>query len=207
MISPDVMLPLASVTVRDQGQRNTCLAFALCAMSHAYSPHSDGLSPEYLYLHAASLMTGWFPGSGLSLDAGLAASAAIAIEIECPYQTSEPQSPLPPLPSGLRTYGAQANRVSIDPVPLIEKLKDGKPVGLGLMLTNFFYKPEGGRVLDGGDVIPGSAHAVVATGLAWDSEDPIFLIRNSWGQGWGEGGSAWITSEYIQKHTICAFGV
>ncbi|WP_432710899.1 hypothetical protein [Pseudomonas syringae] len=34
-----------------------------------------------------------------------------------------------------------------------------------------------------------------------------FLIRNSWGEAWGNNGHAWIPAKYIAAYATCAFGV
>lgn len=206
MIAPQFAAPIASIEVRDQGQRRTCLAFAVCALGHAHSPDPAGLSPEYLYHHAASRMPNWVPNMGVSLAAALAVSSSIALERDCPYQAYDPPSPIPPVPSGTPCFGAPLVRKQAQTALLVSELQQGKAVGLGLMLTDLFYVPVQGRVLDGGSVVPNSQHAVVAVGLGWEADDPFFLIRNSWGVGWGASGCAWISSSYIHQHAICAFG-
>jgi len=207
MISTEVLVPLASLDARDQGRRRTCLAFALCALGHSQSPDDAGLSPEYLYHKAATLIHDWEPDAGLSLDSALAASEQIALEVDCPYQPTDPPYPLPPVPSGLPLYGAQAYELPVDARLLTDQLRQGNAVGLGLLLTDAFFTPTGGRVLDGGTVVPNSEHAVAVVGLGWESNEPFFMVRNSWGDGWGASGNAWISAQYIQLHAFCAFGI
>lgn len=207
MIVTQEVSGLLALDARDQGLRRTCLAFSLCALGHSASPHPEGLSPEYLYLNAARSMPNWFPGLGLSLHAALAASGSVALDRDCPYKPEDPMLPLPPLPAPLDCYGHQAGELSTDVGVLSAELQQGRAVGLGLMLTENFYRPVEGRIKDGGNVVPDSGHAVVAVALGVEGGQTHFLIRNSWGGGWGTEGKAWISSSYIAQHAICAFGV
>ncbi|WP_158628903.1 C1 family peptidase [Dyella choica] len=95
----------------------------------------------------------------------------------------------------------------MDTDEIIRRLREGLVVGLGLMLTHAFYAPDGDRIRDGAPIVPQSGHAVAVVGLGWEEEEAFFLIRNSWGQAWGQNGSAWLSADYIQTHAQCAFGV
>ncbi|RUL70522.1 hypothetical protein EKH80_20195 [Dyella choica] len=206
MITIELTLPQSRLSARDQGRRLTCLAFALCEVEYGYSP-GGFLSPEYLYQRAAARSRSWVPNCGLQLSAALQAANQIALEVDCPYQQTEPPFPLPPLPSGVPLFGGSAHAFSMDTDEIIRRLREGLVVGLGLMLTHAFYAPDGDRIRDGAPIVPQSGHAVAVVGLGWEEEEAFFLIRNSWGQAWGQNGSAWLSADYIQTHAQCAFGV
>jgi hypothetical protein len=205
MITIQLTLPQATLMVRDQGRRLTCLAFALCEVEHGYSPNGF-LSPEYLYHSAAARSSTWGPNRGLELSPALQAAHQIALEADCPYKLTDPAFPLAPLPSGIPLFGSPAHQFPVDTTEIIRRLREGMVVGLGLMLTQAFYAPVGGRIRDGTPVVPQSGHAVAAVGLGWEEGKAFFLIRNSWGQGWGQNGSAWLSADYVQQHAQCAFG-
>lgn len=205
MITIELTFPQSTLIARDQGRRRTCLAFALCEVEHDHSPNGL-LSPEYLYHSAAARSPKWFPDYGLDLHPALQAAHQIALEADCPYKLTDPALPLAPLPSGIPLFGSPAHEFPVDTREIIRRLRAGMVVGLGLMLTQAFYAPVGGRVRDGTPVVPESGHAVAAVGLGWKEGKAFFLIRNSWGQGWGQNGCAWLSANYLQQHAQCAFG-
>jgi C1A family cysteine protease len=163
------------------------------------------LSPEYLYQGAALQTPNWIPDMGVPLKAALnAANSGQPVELAYPYQHSEPACPIPPLPS-LTLYGVKVGLAApVDVTKIIDLLRQGKPVGICLKLTSSFYSPLDGVVLFELVSLPDVLHAVTIVGLGWDGNDAYFLIRNSWGSVWGQDGHAWISSEYVIKHSICA---
>lgn len=81
---------------------------------------------------------------------------------------------------------------------VIDTLVQHGPVVLGIPWFYGMYQPFGGEILVSGQVVGG--HAILATGFdpvrAVNGRPPRPMIRltNSWGLGWGEAGSAWITA-------------
>ena len=56
-------------------------------------------------------------------------------------------------------------------------------------------------------ILRGRAHAVVAVGLGESTGGAQYVrVRNSWGVNWGDQGQAWLPIEYIDLHTLQAFG-
>ena len=45
-------------------------------------------------------------------------------------------------------------------------------------------------------------HAVIAVGFGEVGMQRAILIRNSWGPGWGLGGYAWLTENYVQPRVF-----
>lgn len=207
MINVELMLPQSALVARDQGRRPTCLAFALCEVEHCNAPAESILSAEYLYLSAASKSTRWRPNGGLELQPALQAARSVAIEPDCPYQPAEPTQPLPKLPAHIPLFGTPASEVPMMVGQIVQRLRHGQVAGLGLMLTEAFFRPNGDRITDGASVQPHSAHAVAAVGLGWEGTTPLFWVRNSWGAAWGRNGSAWLSGDYVQRHAIFAFGL
>ncbi|MNL34389.1 Papain family cysteine protease [compost metagenome] len=67
--------------------------------------------------------------------------------------------------------------------------------------------PTNGVVAFSPMILPGRAHAVVAVGLGATAAGQQYVrIRNSWGTKWGDQGHAWLPIEYIDLHTLQAFG-
>lgn len=209
MIKEEIILGQTSHPARDQGTRPTCIAFALTEVELIAAPAGvQALSPEYLYQSAAQQTHGWKPGSGVSLGVALtAATTGQPAEIDYPYQVLEPTVPIPLLPCSFPLYGQPVQNYSTDIAQIIQTLRNSVPIGLGLQLTDSFYRPVGGIVAFEANVRPGELHAVTAVGLGWDQSDPYFLVRNSWGAGWGTQGNAWLSATYVQAHALCIFGV
>lgn len=208
MITVECLLDESKGNASDQGDRPTCLAFAIAVLNRQFAP--EDLSPEFFYRSAIALIPGWKPGHGLQIPAAKTASSlGHPIEPDFPYQATEPTIPLGSLPTGLTLYGRAIEFRQVDISWLISKLQGRIAIGLALRLTLTFYRPEGDVIAFSDAVLPGSMiHAVVVVGLGYDEHgEPWFLIRNSWGGEWGVNGYAWLSSTYVTAHAACAFGV
>lgn len=199
--------------INQQGNRPTCLAMALSDLNGHASVVFHALSAEYLYRAAANQMQDWKAGGGLDLVSALKAVSAPGqpSEDKCPYLPHEPMETPPVLsvhePADM--YASAVTAHDLKPHEVVEALQSGRPVGLVLKLTPTFYQPVAGRVDFSAQVLPGLRHAVIATGVGThDATKEIhFLIRNSWGVGWGNNGSAWLPLAYVQSHAVKSFKV
>ncbi|AYG47267.1 hypothetical protein DV532_24420 [Pseudomonas sp. Leaf58] len=208
MITVECLVDKASVKAKNQGNRPTCLAFAVTDLNR--SSADEDLGPEYFYRATLSRIPGWQPGDGLQIPAAIEASAlGHPTEREFPYRDDEPEIPLEDLPEDLAMHGRPIEFFAADIGELIGSMQALIPVGLALRLTVEFYRPVDGIVPFSPTVLPGAMmHAVVAVGLGYDAHgEPWFLLRNTWGEGWGRDGHAWISASYIASHAACAFGV
>jgi hypothetical protein len=170
----------------------------------------DDLGPEYFYRATIQRIPGWQPGDGVQAAAAAEASkAGHAREADFPYLADEPAVPLEALPDELEMFGHAIRFFNAAVDELMDSMRMGVPIGLALRLTYEFYSPVDGIILFSHSVVPGAMqHAVVAVGLGVDAlGEAWFLIRNSWGEEWGQQGHAWIPAEYISVHATCAFGV
>ena len=197
---------------RNQGNRPTCLAFALSDMNGVHNGFQGFLSPDYVYANAAILMPGWRPGDGLTLDSSLAAvqSPGQPEEQHWAYSNDEPATPLiaPPLYDPM--YAASFKKSMPDLNEIVSCVDRGEPVGLIMNLTREFFSPEDitGIIPFTDGALPSSSHAVlvVGYGIHMVTRELHFFIRNSWGDGWGVQGHAWVSSEYINAHATNTFG-
>ena len=79
----------------------------------------------------------------------------------------------------------------------------GTPVVLGLQLSAAFIAPSipGFVIPAAGDGFGGHAVLVVGLGHSGGGET-LFLIRNSWGDVWGDNGHAWLAADYLKTKFI-----
>lgn len=199
-------------TVRNQGDRPTCMAFALSDLNGQRHQQSAQLSPEYLYREAAGLMPGWKPGDGLEVDAALRAvsTPGQALEVAVPYVAVEPTLPLATNPQCTPLFARDYGR-HLPVMGTIESaLTSDRSIGLVLRLTVEFFTVTANvpQVPFSPHAIFGLSHAVIAVGMGYDSvsNERHVLIRNSWGESWGDSGHAWLPASYIRTHALCAFG-
>lgn len=198
-----------------QGNRPTCLAFTASELNRNLSGTDSALSAEYIYRAAARKSATWKAGDGLHMThlSEALAEQGQPTDLVCPYLAHEPlESPpdLPKIVASEKLYAATVQLLSTATHELEDELRQGKPVGLILKLTDTFLKPRHGTVEFSHMLLSiNMYHAVVATGLGKHSEtdETHFRIRNTWGENWGERGNAWLPHSYVQSHAVTAFKV
>eukprot|EP00286_Rhodomonas_abbreviata_P023608 CAMPEP_0181315888 /NCGR_PEP_ID=MMETSP1101-20121128/15608_1 /TAXON_ID=46948 /ORGANISM="Rhodomonas abbreviata, Strain Caron Lab Isolate" /LENGTH=406 /DNA_ID=CAMNT_0023423111 /DNA_START=39 /DNA_END=1259 /DNA_ORIENTATION=+ len=95
---------------------------------------------------------------------------------------------------------SMAVKVPAEVEPMRECLAEGFPIVFGLKLTqNFFYPPPSGIVKTPDPDDPKSAehglHAMLIVG--YSDRQKVFIVRNSWGTGWGDQGYAYLPYDYV----------
>lgn len=195
-------------TARDQDPRPTCLAFAASDAHAALRPGWMALSAEWAYYHAVK-RDGGLPQDGSTLDSMLAVikSDGQPIESEWPYIQSHVIDVVtwrpPAKPSELFFRDHSACGVGLQRV--VDQLDAGFPVLITMTLSNAFYLPDADGVVSRNEPIDSTRrHAVVAAGYGERAGTRLFLIRNSWGEGWGLSGYAWLTADYLVPRLIRA---
>lgn len=198
---------------RSQGDRPTCLAFAMSDLNRFHAG-SELLSAEYLYRDAATRTPGWQPGDGTYLRYAIAVTAAPGLpeEVLLPYEALEPTLPMPvlPTPSNGTFYITKFSGGAALPSAAIKSLlSQGVPVGLVVKLTPGFVYATGGYIDFSKDVFPDEYHAVVATatGTRDSTAEDYIRIRNSWGTGWGDSGYAWLHVSYVDAYAVETFRI
>ena len=184
--------------VRDQGRRPTCLAFAASAAHEHLRTVRDVLSPEALFIGSKSR-------DGLPKTAGTTVPAMTTtlredgqcLEEEWPYGTAGPPRP------GSVFYRAVIVRSGAGDVLkfIQETLVSGAPAVLIAGLTSAWFIVGKDGIIDPpstSDQLLGY-HAVV--GVGYDAVRGLLLIRNSWGEGWGESGYAQLPFAHVDRHS------
>jgi hypothetical protein len=210
-IIDNTVVPGVFGSVRDQGARPTCLAFAMSDLSKFHAD-CDVLSAEYLYRGAALQTIGWQPGDGTYLSQAIAVAKGVGLphETTFPYQLAEPVLPIPVLPVGSPETHFKTTFSSLGILPATDiaaRVAAGKPVGMIIKLTQEFFLAAGGIVPFSPLVLPDERHAVIAVPNCESAKPGYTRIRNSWGNAWGDAGHAWLHNDYVNTHTVATFGV
>ena len=172
----------ALTPVRDQGQRGTCLAFAVTGaheMSRRSVPIPEDLSAEALYWGCKRTDGNWNDGTSFMSAAVALARWGQPLESVWPYDATRADGVayMPPSPKGGDDwYTATLRHVGTDPADLRVLLDGGTPVAIGLTLFDTFFTPDAAGHIHGPPVgsQPRGRHAVLAVG----HQATQFLIRN-----------------------------
>jgi len=202
-------------TVRDQGDRPTCVAFALTAF-HEYwvdisqagaTSVSIDLSEEFLHFHSKS-RDGLPPSSGTTVEA---ASSSLGIEGQCleklhPYRDGASPIAVPDvtaLKDGKKRLLGTLAKHKFGPRALQTAFDQRVPVIAVIELFRSSYRPGPKGSLPKptqGDVRLGR-HAILLVGIE-ESQPLEAVFKNSWGTGWGDRGFGRISSEYLEDHCL-----
>jgi len=179
---------------RNQGQRPTCLAFSLSDVHRARRGDPDLLSPESLHRLGAQR-------AKKSPDLALFISEAIA-GLDQDGQTTEAAWPYKydkPVDANCLYYKNLANHSGFDESVAIDAIRAGEPIVLVLDIDMAFFSYLAATTLDFDPNLQIEArHAVVICGCRAGPAGPEYLIKNSWGESWGDKGHAWATLAYIE---------
>lgn len=193
--------------VRDQGTRPTCLAFALTD-SHAFVRAStEPLSVDFLFYHAARREQNP-PNFHQGL---LLTSAAESLRLDGqPAETAWPYSAFLPSdlalwhpPTDCAVLKAIVTNHSATTATLVTLLDAAKIPVIIMMLSPSFYQPDAtARIVP----VPGepilSSHAVIVAGYELNKDGTEFLVRNSWGDHWGDHGYGWVSDSYLAQRIV-----
>lgn len=191
--------------VRDQGQRGTCVAFAVTA-AHEMERASgalvtDDLSEEALYWGCKTADGNWRSGTQFGSAAVALTNSGQPLEVVWPYNTRQiagvPFSP--PTAPNEHWYRTEIGATGdVDLVLLRRTIGAGTPVMLGVSVYDTFFRPTpDARIVAPAPGAPRrGGHAVLAVGHDADG----LLVRNSWGPSWADGGYGWLTNEYAEDH-------
>lgn len=188
--------------VRAQGRRQSCLAFAGSAAHEHRLTSLEHLSAEHLYYHSVARMPVVRPGAGTSMQAFAAAIQADGqpVELAWPYSPVQPDPwTVPVITSTIFKASASVGALTFDQI--VSELTGGKPVVLGLIVSEAFYRPDAtGRVAVRMPDPNRAGHAVLAVGCSDPAApDAALLVRNSWGPAWGIGGYGWVPRAYVNR--------
>lgn len=185
---------------RDQGQRPTCVVFALSAAHEFKRGATNYLSAEYLFYSGAQ-RTHKDPKQGLTRNAVREALMhdGQPLEVEWPYLATAPDAAGWNPPTGVQTTHKATVEFLVRTIDEVRAtVKSGTPVMLIMMATLAMYMPDKHGVVRAraGDKRT-ARHAVLAVGSGHGDDGDYLLVRNSWGAAWGDAGHGWLHDPYL----------
>lgn len=198
-ISLDLDLRDRLCSIRDQGDRPTCLSHAISTCHEFARGRPEALSSEYLH---------YFATDGKPNTASTIEGARFALKEHGQPEEEHCRQFRGHVPSDWKpSHGFPLFRRHSSVIePKFELLKASLmqsrlPV-LGIQLTKSFFHPAPPWIITPGELIH-AYHAVIAVGFGSIGESAIVLIRNSWGSDWGENGHAFLSTNYLLRYLKC----
>lgn len=188
-------------SARDQGARPACLAFAVSdAHAAVRDPDWEPLSCEYLFFHAKSRDNSPIhAGTTLVAIQSALAHDGQPVEESWPYVDALPadlSSWTPPV-DVMEVFRRDSTRQISTFDRVWQEIEIGKVVVLSMTLSASFYIPDASGVVDASEIPdPLMRHALVAVGTGHRGAQRLLLVRNSWGESWGNLGYGWLSEEY-----------
>lgn len=203
--------------VRSQGAMGSCTAFAATAVMEAMDNSKERLSPLFFYYAERKVME----SDGMSKASRKDTGANMPLAANTAVKTGTTSEKLVPYADGKEGLAYDATeehyaaaqkfrmkkKVNVKTVPGMKaSLAAGKPFIMAIILYDSFMTRTVARTGEmmmpmKGETIQGG-HAVVAVG--YDDEKQAFLVRNSWGDDWGQGGHFWMPYAYFAPTYIGA---
>jgi hypothetical protein len=205
---PEVNLIPKMTKIKSQGTRGTCVAFSCVALREFLAESKPDLSEQFLYWWCdAHDRVPEEPGTTVANGVQGLYQAGVCLENTwryVPYPISGNEGQGPP-PSGAAEEAKNYKVLSIIDIDenSLQELKNclkgtsnfkQRPISFAIPVYNSWFKSEAVRL--SGQItmpLPGEAveggHAMLIVGYQIDPEFPgggFFIIRNSWGQSWGE---------------------
>ena len=194
-------------TVRDQGSRPTCIAFALSDTHGAVRPPHNLMSVEHLYFHAVKKSAKQDPHHGVSYKDAIDAlnQNGQGHESEWPYMSSLPSDLSTWNPNKIiQSFKSDSTLHTVTVSDICSLLDQDRPSVIVFQPSTAFHYVDSSGLLPSShfDQNLPSKHAVVSVGYGVLNKEKHILLRNSWGPSWGDNGHAWLSENYLTPRLI-----
>ena len=213
-------------SVKNQGAQGSCLAHAIVSIfEYAMKLNQQrefDLSEAFLYYNARHLDdegdVSVYTDTGSRFKPAMDSlqKFGIALEKYCPYneETYDKKPNEEAYQDALNRRLIAAKNVNRTVFDIKSALTDGYPVAISLNLYPSFNAVNGfipmpsqqeidAQKSDEAKETKHSRHAMVITGFC--DKLQMFVVRNSWGENWGENGYCYIPYSYIGNEELCNF--
>jgi C1A family cysteine protease len=204
-LPPSIDYRSKMLPIRDQGQEGACSGFSTAAnregsLAIAGQPLPGYLSPAYLY-GRTRIAEGSFPadaGATIVDEFGTLQAYGVCPESFLPYQANPAEAPTPAADVAAVPFRI-GQPLAVDwsnPANVKQVLASGRLVTIGFSVYQSFESTGSDGIVPA--VVPGEAliggHGVLVVG--YDDVIGWWLVRNQWGQGWGDQGYCYMTYGY-----------
>ena len=93
-----------------------------------------------------------------------------------------------------------------DQASMLAAIERGDPVYFGIIVTNHFQPDQSGYIGPYRGIAEGG-HAVLAIGVSGTANGYAYIVRNSWGDAWGNHGNCLLDSSWAQPQVYGAFAL
>ncbi|WP_419808615.1 C1 family peptidase [Sphingomonas sp.] len=196
--------------VEDQRQTNSCVANAIVGALELHQ-RKAGMAPVdmsrlFLYWNARSITKNEANDNGSFIHHGMAAVLAFGVCEERMWPFEEAMVRAQPTDACFKNATSyEAIQFARTPrgEPAMAALAQGLPVAFGIVLPSECYQVAGqtGTVPNPETIQVNSApsgHAMLIVG--YDLEEKVYIVRNSWGAGYGQNGYLNIPFEVMERH-------
>ena len=202
--------------VRSQGELGACTAFSASSIfEYILNSHKESssciLSPRFLYYNVCDKNIDGTPidnGSSYLKIIQSLGEHGICYEELCPYTSDFGEEPSEAAKSdALTRLVTQAMNVKLVHTDITSALTEGYPVAISLKLYSSFHQPVKGFVFRPSEVELNSGdfegwHAMVICG--YSEKEKVYIVRNSWGDDFGDNGYCYIPFSYIEDPDLCS---
>jgi len=199
--------------VEDQSTVGSCTANAIAGAYEYLAMRTHGeagdISRLFIYYNTRKAEgTVGDGGSSISGSIRVLQEVGACTEVTWPYVPEEfDAEPSPDAYEEAQNYLVDdAHEIPINLTAMKSCLADGHPFAFGLVLFNSFGKAEkNGRVpmpnLDEQVRDTHGRHAMLCVG--YSDHNQAFIVRNSWGEAWGDKGYCYIPYDYMTNDELC----
>lgn len=202
-------------SIRSQGQMGACSSFAISSIFESIINEANSdkkkvkLSPRFLYYNVCAKNDDGTPiddGSSLYDNIQSLGRFGICKEELCKYTDDFQEAPTEEALEDAKTrLVTEAKNVNVTHHDITSALSEGYPVAISLRIYDSFGKGRKGfvfrpteRELNSTDF---GYHAMVICG--YSEEDKVYIVRNSWGNAFGDKGYCYIPFSYIEDPNLC----
>lgn len=199
---------------KDQGRIGACTAYAIIAALEYHAAKSGhatlDLSEFFVYYEARAISGKKELGEGSNYANAIDALKKFGICRQESWPNAPSEVDVKPTQEAYEEASQHrltiAKRVERDLNSIRGALAEGFPVLIAVKTS--IHIREKASLHDGyipfpkpDEVHQGSGHAMLIVG--YDAAQRIFIVRNSWGEDWGDGGYCYMDEKYILDETLC----